>query len=98
MSKGKKFTAAKKHFNEKEVALRQEMRSIREWSDEVSTVNNQLAKENKQLKKDFDELKEKYDKLLEYKDMTEGDIKTALYKDQMLTGIGAITKNLSKYF
>ena len=98
MSKGRKFTAAEKHFYEKELTLRQEMRKTEEWAEQIINVNNQLAKENKQLKKDFDELKEKYDKLLKYKDMTNYEIETALKTDQMLSGFGAITNNLSKYF
>ena len=90
MLKGKKFTAAEKHFQDKEVALRQEMRKTIEWSEEIINVNNQLYKENRQLKKDFDELKEKYSKLLEYSNMTEEDIKTALHKDKVMDQFGSL--------
>jgi len=90
MGKGKKFTAAEKHFQDKEVTLRQEMRKTIEWSEEIINVNNQLTKENKQMKKDFDELKEKYSKLLEYSNMTEEDIKTALRKDKGMDQFGSL--------
>jgi len=98
---GKKFDAHAKHFHEKEVALRQEMRKTIEWSEEIVNVNNQLVKENGQLKKDFDELKEKYNKLLEFKDMTDDDIKTALHKNQVIDQfggfMGVIGQGLGRY-
>lgn len=76
--KGKKFTAAEKHFREKEVKLRQEMQRHKEWLIEVSSVNSQLLKENEQLKKENAALKAKYEKLLELSKLSDGDVKAAL--------------------
>lgn len=95
--KGKKFTAAEKHFREKEVKMRQEVRQYKEWFEEVCSVNSHLAKENEQLKKENADIKEKLQKLLEYSKLTENDITTALHKDEMLTKFSGLLKGMARY-
>lgn len=71
MSKGKKFTAAKKHFQEKEVKLRQEMRSIK---CEIALISDRLSRTLDENEK----LKEENAKLLEVSGMTDGDLRDLL--------------------
>lgn len=94
MGKGKKFDAAEKYFYKKEVKLRQEMRKIIDWSDEIVNVNNQLVKENKQLKMEFNDLKEKYDKLLELSKLSEQEVKNLINASNTIVNLGAISKHL----
>ncbi|KLU61858.1 hypothetical protein CEB3_c17760 [Peptococcaceae bacterium CEB3] len=83
--KGKKFTAAEKHFQEKEVKIRQEMKRYTERIMELIDVNHQLSKENEVLKSLNAEIKEKYEKLLEYSRLEETDIVNALERDKNLS-------------
>ena len=95
--KGKRFDAAEKHFHEKEVKIRQEIRQYIEWMAEVNSVNSQLTKENEQLKKENADLKEKFEKLLEHSKLSESDITTALYKDKALTKLSDMMGAMERY-
>jgi hypothetical protein len=95
--KGKKFDAAEKYFQEKQVKLRQEVRQHKEWFAEVSNVNSQLVKENEQLRRENADIKEKYEKLLELSKLSENDIKTALRKNDIMDQFSLIFRDMSRY-
>ena len=98
--KGKKFNAAEKHFQEKEILLRRELNKYKEWFIETNNVNNQLIKENEQLKRNADIIT-KYNKLLEYSKLSEDDIMRALKKDKALEQISGLintTNSFERYF
>ena len=95
--KGKKFDAAEKHFQEKEVKLRQEMREIKEQDSLIGDRNIQLIEINEKLEKENADIKEKLQKLLEYSKLTENDITTALHKDEMLTKFSGFLKGMARY-
>lgn len=78
MAKGKKFDAAEKHFQEKEIKLRQEMR---EMQRQVSKSNTCLAKaldENEKLKQENAKLKVENDKLLKLCKLSESELQELL--------------------
>ena len=80
--KGRKFSAAEKHFKEKEVKLRQE---ISWYRDSLQQYQNKYVVCNEELtvcQKELTELKERYHKLLDCSKLSEDDIITALKKDK----------------
>jgi predicted nuclease with TOPRIM domain len=92
--KGKKFDAAEKHFQEKELKLRREMRQIAERMTEVSSINSQFAAKNKVLEKENAEIKERYRKLLEYSKLSESDITAALKRDKAVTQLAGLVDGM----
>lgn len=75
---GKKFDAHKKHFEEKELKLRQQLRNMQIWVDEISNTNIQLVKDNERLKKEHDIMKETYEKMLELSKLSNEEIQSLL--------------------
>lgn len=95
--KGKKFNAAEKHFQEKEVILRQYANKYKEWFIETNNVNSQIVKENEQLKKQNADITEKYKQLLEYSKLSEDDIMRTLKKDKALEQISGIINTANSF-
>lgn len=95
--KGKKFNAAEKHFQEKELKYRKEINHLRSVYSELCNVNLQLAKENDSLKKENLDIKLKYEKLLEYSKLSESDIKIAIEGDKAKGQLTGMFNMLSKY-
>jgi predicted nuclease with TOPRIM domain len=98
--KGKKFNAAEKHFQEKEIKMRQETTFYKNRMKDLEISNTLLIEKNKQLTKENVDIKSKYDKLLEYAKLSEIDIMTALRKDKTIEQLGTlmnITKHMSRY-
>lgn len=84
MSKGKKFSAAEKHFYSKKIELEKKIRSLSSClHDSESLLSEQkilidsLTSENLQLK-------DWVERLLEYTELSKDDIKTACNKDKEL--------------
>ena len=95
--KGKKFDAAEKHFHEKEVKLRQEMRECREEVASVRERNIQLIENNEKLEKESADIKEKFQKLLELSKLSENDINSLLKTNEVAGMYAGFLKGISRY-
>jgi predicted nuclease with TOPRIM domain len=85
--KSKKFDAAEKHFYEKELKLKQQVKHYEERDGILINENERLSKENRKLQTEVSELKDKYNKLLEYSKLSDVDIKNALKRDQSVNNL-----------
>lgn len=95
--KGKKFDAHKKHFEKKEIELRQAMRENNLKLAVVEKYNSELVKENLDLKLELADLESRYNKLLEYSKLSEEDIANALKRDKVIVnGMGLPISTLVK--
>lgn len=99
MSKGKKFNAAKKHFQEKEIKLKREMHKYEEVMKEAINKAELLQQENDKLKEENNILRESNKILMELKNLDEEDIKLLLEKSQHIKNLNAIMNimNFNKY-
>jgi len=95
--KGKKFDAAEKHFHEKEVKLRQEMRECREEFISIRERNIQLLENNEKLEKENADIKEKFQKLLELSKLSENDIKALLRVNEVAGIYSGFLKGMSRF-
>lgn len=80
--KGKKFNAAERHFKDKEVVMRKELRTAKEWLAEVCNVNSQLLEENKALRHELTMLMERHNKLLECSRISDSQLTTVIKAGQ----------------
>jgi hypothetical protein len=94
--RGKKFNAAEKHFKEKELELRKEMKRYIDFADEIKVANSLLFKENEKLKIENTEIKMKYEQLLEYSKLSEDDIQRALKRDKSLEQVNSLINMASR--
>lgn len=78
MPKGKKFDAARKHFEEKEVMYRQEIRQLEFEMKSIQEKDEKLEAENKALKKELVKLKLKCDALMKYGKLSEADVQSLI--------------------
>lgn len=92
--KGKKFNAAEKHFQQREVKIRQELREMKEWYEDVCNVNSQLIKENTALRHELSELLDRYNKALEYSKLSESQILNAIKKDNSIVSLTEILSTM----
>lgn len=92
--KGKKFNAAEKHFQQREVKIRQELREMKEWYEDVCNVNSQLIKENTALGHELSELLDRYNKALEYSKLSESQILNAIKKDNSIVSLTEILSTM----
>ena len=75
MPKGKKFDAAQKHFQEKEMKLNRLMRSYEASAKEANARAETLQKENEALRQENENLKLANQQLMELHDLSDADIK-----------------------
>ncbi len=92
--KGKKFNAAEKHFLQKEVKIRQELREMKEWYEDICNVNSQLVEENNALRHELSELLDRYNKALEYSKLSESQILNAIKKDNSIVSLTEILSTM----
>lgn len=78
MPKGKKFDAARKHFEEKEIAYRQKIRQLEFEMKAIQEKDNKLEAENIALKKELVKLKLKCDALMESGKLSEADVQSLI--------------------
>lgn len=74
-NKGKKFTAAEKHFNEKALKMRQECRQAQLAKDEALAEAKRLREENERLMKENERLRQRNDVLESTLGLTEQELK-----------------------
>lgn len=78
MPKGKKFDAARKHFEEKEIAYRQRIRQLEFEMKSIQEKDSKLEAENKVLKKELVKLKLKCDALMKSGKLSEADVQNLI--------------------
>jgi division protein CdvB (Snf7/Vps24/ESCRT-III family) len=105
----KKFNAAEKHFQKKEVEFRKEKNIYKDQAERLIKENAELQKQiadlarwNKELQGSIQLLDEKYQKVLEYSKLSNEDVILALKRDKdhdMLSSLfGAASKTFMKGF
>lgn len=75
MPKGKKFDAAQKHFQEKEIKLNRKMREYEASTKEALEKANAVQKENDRLRQENEALKLANKELMELHNLSDADIK-----------------------
>lgn len=82
MPKGKKFSAAEKHFEKRKLEYE---RRIKVLTDNLNTATNSLKELNQELsetKAEKAQLEEWIERLLQYTELSKEDIKAACEKDK----------------
>lgn len=101
MAKGKKFTAAEKHFFEKEIKYQKEIQQLKETIKEMKQKKNAELGRIHELEVENDTLKQHNERLLKYMDLNESDIKLACQKDKELAStlkmLNIFTGNMRAY-
>lgn len=95
---GKKFTAAEKHFHEKEVKYQKELKAAREQNSILTARLERKTKELEDTKKALTEMTERYDILAKMSGLSPTEIRQ-LVKDaenrnlfaSLLRGVGRVT-------
>lgn len=88
--KGKKFNAHERHFKEKELKLKKEIKHLKDLHQDIYSENRVLLLQNEKLEKDNMELKIKYEKLLKYSKLSDDDMIKALERDESVNRISSV--------
>ena len=78
MAKGKKFTAAEKHFEKKCVEWRQRLRELEYNNNELRKENYLLRKANEEMIMEIDRVLKETAAIAELKNLSEEDVKLLL--------------------
>lgn len=97
MSKGKKFTAAEKHFQEKEERLRKELKYWEKRANEQSSRLLTVCEELANARHTIAQQKDWIDRLLQYTELDLKDIKAACEKDKKIGQAAGIMVDVYKY-
>ncbi len=100
MPRGKKFNAAEKHFNEKEMRLRRDLRIAEEKARDYRKWNEQLTEANRFLKEENERLQAANDVLRSVASLSDSDLKTLLDKarnEEKLTGMISLLGGMSHF-
>ena len=96
--KGKKFTAAEKHFQEKEIKLR---KNLQYWQDLAISREKHITELEAALRDmtaKVGEQQEWIERLLQYTELSQGDIKAACEKDKALAACADLILGASKFW
>lgn len=96
--KGKKFTAAEKHFQEKEAKLRKEMNDWRTVAIERAEEIVELKEELRQAKSTIAQQQDWIERLLQYTELSLEDIKAACEKDKAVAACADLLIGASRFF
>lgn len=96
--KGKKFTAAEKHFQEKEAKLRKEMNDWRTVAIERAEEIVELKEELGQAKSTIAQQQDWIERLLQYTELSLDDIKAACEKDKAVAACADLLIGASRFF
>ena len=96
--KGKKFTAAEKHFHEKEAKLRKEMNDWRTVAIERAKDIVDLEEELRQAKSTIAQQQDWIERLLQYTELSLDDIKAACEKDKAMAACADLLLGASKFW
>ena len=101
MAKGKKFNAAEKHFEEKCVEWRQQIRAIELENKEIRRKYYAIQEENEKLIKRNEQLEKEMETIAEVKDMSVEDIKVLIASkkraNELASMFGVITGMSRRY-
>lgn len=97
MSKGKKFTAAEKHFHEKEERLRKELKYWENRANEQTSKLLTVCEELAYAKVTIQQQQEWIERLLEYTELDLNDIKAACEKDKKLAEAASMMCGVSRF-
>ena len=95
--KGKKFTAAEKHFEGKKQEYE---RKIKHLSFELSESRKEISRYKEtcnSLQTENEQLKQWVDRLLEYTELSEKDIKEACEKDKRISETAKMMSTIFKF-
>ena len=96
--KGKKFTAAEKHFQEKEAKLRKEMNEWRTVASERAENIVELEEELRQAKSTIAQQQDWIERLLQYTELSLNDIKAACEKDRAVAACADLILGASTFW
>ena len=97
MSKGKKFTAAEKHFQEKEERLRKELKYWERCANEQSAKLLTVCEELASAKVTIQQQQEWIERLLQYTELDLSDIKAACEKDKKVAEAASMMCGVSRF-
>lgn len=96
--KGKKFSAAEKHFQEKEIKLRKDLQYWQDLAINRAKDIVRLEAELKDLTSKVAQQQEWIERLLEYTELDVNDIKAACEKDKSLAACAELILGARKFF
>lgn len=96
--RGKKITAAEKHFQEKEAKLRKEMNDWRTVAIKRAKDIAELEEELKQAKSTIAQQQDWIDRLLQYTELQPADIKAACEKDKAMAACADLLLGADKFW
>jgi hypothetical protein len=97
MSKGKNFTAAEKHFQEKEERLRKELKYWEKRANEQSSRLLTVCEELANARYTIAQQNEWIERLLQYTELDLKDIKAACEKDKKIGQAAGLMVDVYKY-
>ena len=96
--KGKKFSAAEKHFQEKEIKLRKDIQYWQELAIQRATHIKELETALKSANSTIEQQRDWIDRLLQYTELSPEDIKAACEKDKQLAACADMFLGATKFF
>ena len=94
---GKKFTAAEKHFMEKEAKLRKELKYAYDRAHAAEKEVTELREENAQLRKKIEELNSSKEEILAFSKLSKDDIDTLLEQAHNFKNFGDLLGPISRF-
>lgn len=98
MSKGKKFTAAEKHFEKKCIEWRKRIRELEQANKVLHQKNCDNIDEIQKLRMENEYLKQQNDMLMEIKDMSVADVKTLVESRETVKNASSLFNAMIKSF
>ena len=96
MAKGKKFDAAKKHFEKQCVEWRKRIRELEHVNKELHMKLRSLCDEMEKLQKENESLRQQNETLMELKDMSADDVKTLIKSKESINNLSGMIKAMNK--
>ena len=87
---GKKWSAAEKHFGEKEQDLRSKAMKVEAERNQLKEINKKLLNQVDMQRVEIDRLNEWVDRLLEYSELSREDISKACERDKSIASMGEL--------
>lgn len=96
-NKGKKYTAAEKHFHKKEVKYQHAMKRLSESIQQCKEENEQLKKQNECLQAQVNHLQSQVDTLIEISKMSEDEYNKFLKDNERARKVASTLSALSQF-
>ena len=98
MPKGKKFNAAEKHFEQKCVEWRKQIREVESKNKELWKRISDVCDENEKLKIENERLKQQNETLMALKDMSKEDVRTLIRSKESVNKLSGMFDAVSRMF